>query len=198
MAELHQRRSLSGLARFALAALAVLLPAATSHAQEADAGLYERPVLVLDPGVHTAPIMRADVDAAGRLAVTGSYDRTVRVWSLEDGRLAAHHPPAAGTGQRRQGLRRGDQPRRRADRRRRLDPHLRRRPAGAGLPLRRRDRRDDRPDRRAAERRQPPRLLARRAAIQREFSRSRKPSSPVPGSLRSPVGTSPSPDRPPG
>ena len=57
------------------------------RAQEATPGLYERPVLVLDPGVHTAPIRRADVDAAGRLAVTGSDDKTVRVWSLEDGRL---------------------------------------------------------------------------------------------------------------
>ena len=26
-------------------------------------GLYDRPVLVLDPGMHTAPIKRADVDA---------------------------------------------------------------------------------------------------------------------------------------
>jgi hypothetical protein len=35
-------------------------------------GFYDRPVLTLDPGVHTAPIRRADVDAAGRFAVTGS------------------------------------------------------------------------------------------------------------------------------
>ena len=92
MAELHQRRGLSGLAPFALAALAVLLSAAASHAQEATPGLYERPVLVLDPGVHTAPIFRADVDAAGRLAVTGSYDRTVRVWSR---RMAGSCAPSA-------------------------------------------------------------------------------------------------------
>ena len=32
-------------------------------------------------------IKRADVDAAGRYAVTGSDDKTVRVWSVEDGRL---------------------------------------------------------------------------------------------------------------
>ena len=48
-------------------------------------GLFDRPVLVIDPGFHTAVIKRADVDAAGRLAVTGSYDETVRVWSLVDG-----------------------------------------------------------------------------------------------------------------
>ena len=56
-------------------------------AQEATPGLYERPVLALDPGMHTAPIMRADVDAQRRLAVTGSDDKTVRVWAVADGAL---------------------------------------------------------------------------------------------------------------
>ena len=50
-------------------------------------GLYDRPVLVVDPGMHTALIKRADVDSAGRWAVTGSYDKTLRVWSLADGAL---------------------------------------------------------------------------------------------------------------
>ena len=49
--------------------------------------LYEQPVLVIDPGMHTAPINSVGVDAAGRLAVTGSNDKTVRVWSLADGKL---------------------------------------------------------------------------------------------------------------
>ena len=49
--------------------------------------LYEQPVLVVDPGMHTAPIRSVSVDAAGRLAVTGSDDKTVRVWSLADGKL---------------------------------------------------------------------------------------------------------------
>jgi WD40 repeat protein len=49
--------------------------------------LYEHPVLVVDPGMHTAPIRSLDVDAAGRLAVTGSDDKTVRLWSLTDGKL---------------------------------------------------------------------------------------------------------------
>lgn len=44
-------------------------------------GLYEQPVLTLDPAMHTAPIRRVDVDAAGTTAVTGSHDRTVRIWS---------------------------------------------------------------------------------------------------------------------
>ncbi len=51
---------------------------------EAPPGLYDRPVLVIDPGMHTAMIRRADADAVGCWAVTGSEDKTVRVWSLAD------------------------------------------------------------------------------------------------------------------
>jgi WD40 repeat protein len=51
------------------------------------AQLYEQPTLVIEPGMHTAPITAAAVDAAGLLAVTGSDDKTVRVWSLADGKL---------------------------------------------------------------------------------------------------------------
>jgi WD40 repeat protein len=53
----------------------------------ARAQLYEQPVLVIDPGMHTAPIRDVGVDAAGRIAVTGSWDRTLRIWSLSDGEL---------------------------------------------------------------------------------------------------------------
>src|SRR5215831_1157931 len=48
---------------------------------------YDHPVLIINPGMHTAPIRNVGVDAAGRIAVTGSDDRTVRVWSLSDGKL---------------------------------------------------------------------------------------------------------------
>jgi WD40 repeat protein len=51
------------------------------------AGLYDRPVLVVDPGMHTARIWRAAADKDGRWAVTGSDDKTVRIWSLADGAL---------------------------------------------------------------------------------------------------------------
>lgn len=50
-------------------------------------GLHDRPVLVIDAGMHAASIGRADVDQAGSVAVTASQDRTVRVWSTADGRL---------------------------------------------------------------------------------------------------------------
>lgn len=61
-------------------------------------GLYEQPVLTLDPGMHTAPIRRADVDAAGVHAVTGSHDKTVRVWSARTGALlrTIRLPPGPG------------------------------------------------------------------------------------------------------
>ncbi len=45
------------------------------------------PVLRLNTQMHTAIIKRIDVDATGRYLVTGSDDKTVRVWSLPDGKL---------------------------------------------------------------------------------------------------------------
>src|SRR5437763_1842955 len=49
-------------------------------------GLYDRPVLVTDPNMHTA-ISRAAGDAGGQFFATGSYDKTVRIWSAPDGKL---------------------------------------------------------------------------------------------------------------
>jgi hypothetical protein len=62
------------------------------------AQLSEQPMLVVDPGMHTAQIKAVDVDAVGRLAVTGSYDRTVRVWSVTDGKLLQTIRMPAGPG----------------------------------------------------------------------------------------------------
>jgi len=47
----------------------------------------QRPVLMIETGMHTAPIERISVDAACRVMVTGSHDKTVRLWSLPDGKL---------------------------------------------------------------------------------------------------------------
>ena len=49
--------------------------------------LYERPVLVIDPAVHIAPIWSATINSKGRWAVSASEDKTVRIWSLTDGTL---------------------------------------------------------------------------------------------------------------
>ena len=76
---------------------ALLLVIATSHFAAAQ-GLYERPVLIVDPGMHTAPIRAAAVDAAGRFIVTGSDDKTVRIWSVSDGKLLQTIRVPAGPG----------------------------------------------------------------------------------------------------
>jgi hypothetical protein len=41
--------------------------------------VYERPVLVVDPDMHTAVSYGAAADAAGRFLITGSKDKTVRI-----------------------------------------------------------------------------------------------------------------------
>jgi WD40 repeat protein len=45
------------------------------------------PVLRIETGMHVAQIQRIGVDRACRIAATGSVDKTVRLWSLPDGRL---------------------------------------------------------------------------------------------------------------
>jgi WD40 repeat protein len=49
--------------------------------------LYERPVLIVDPGTHTAESSGAAFGAAGGFLITGSSDKTVRIWSASDGKL---------------------------------------------------------------------------------------------------------------
>ncbi len=81
------------MSRRYLAMLAVLatLPAA-AQAQTAT------PVLRLETEMHTAPIRSIDVDDAGRILVTGSHDKTVRVWDLESGALLRVLRPPIGDG----------------------------------------------------------------------------------------------------
>jgi WD40 repeat protein len=47
----------------------------------------QRPILRIETGMHTAAIWHTGVDAACRLLATPSQDKTVRLWSLPDGRL---------------------------------------------------------------------------------------------------------------
>ncbi|MEO0447587.1 MAG: TIR domain-containing protein [Verrucomicrobiota bacterium] len=55
-------------------------------------------ILRLDPGRHTATIPSIDVSADGRLLATGSEDKTVRLWSLPQGKLRKTLRPPIGEG----------------------------------------------------------------------------------------------------
>jgi WD40 repeat protein len=70
-----------------LALVLALLASSPVVAMAGEAGLYDQPVLALDPGMHTAMISSADVSATGAYTVTGSEDNTVRLWDAQKGRL---------------------------------------------------------------------------------------------------------------
>jgi WD40 repeat protein len=85
-----QNRALLALAVFALTVLLAAAPALCAPP--------EAPILRIETGMHTAPIQSLDVDAAGRFLVTGSYDKTVRVWDLASGELLRVLRPPVGEG----------------------------------------------------------------------------------------------------
>jgi hypothetical protein len=75
---------------FAIAVSLLLFSAPAFAADQPSAptpAFYDRPVLVIDPGMHTNIVRWADADVEGRWAVTASDDKTVRIWSLADGAL---------------------------------------------------------------------------------------------------------------
>ncbi|MDM8566597.1 caspase family protein [Candidatus Halobeggiatoa sp. HSG11] len=57
-----------------------------------------KPILRLETGMHTAKITNIDVDTAERFLVTGSHDKTVRLWSLPEGQLIRTFRPPIGKG----------------------------------------------------------------------------------------------------
>lgn len=80
------RRGQSG----AIARVVTLLGLSLGVPSGASAGaptLYNTPVLTVDPGMHTAAIWAAAVDADSHVAATGSEDKTVRVWTVNNGEL---------------------------------------------------------------------------------------------------------------
>ena len=72
------------VARFSVALFALLLSFG-GHASARD--LYDQPMLVINQDMHTATIRSGAVDRNGEFAATGSEDKTVRIWSLADGKL---------------------------------------------------------------------------------------------------------------
>jgi WD40 repeat protein len=83
MAELYRGQSRE-LARLQIFIAAILL--SSLWGTSAKAQLYESPVLVVDPDMHTA-VAHATADAGGHFLATGSLDKTVRFWSASDGKL---------------------------------------------------------------------------------------------------------------
>jgi len=58
----------------------------------------KEPILRIDTGMHTAPIIRIGIDSAERYLVTGSDDKTIKVWELRTGRLIKTLRPPIGSG----------------------------------------------------------------------------------------------------
>lgn len=87
-----------------LLALMLLTPGAAaaqgaSSAARLDAnGYYAEPYLTIEPGAHNATIRNVAVDRAGRYVVTGSDDKSLRIWSATDGRLLQTIRVPAGPG----------------------------------------------------------------------------------------------------
>ena len=58
----------------------------------------KNPILRLETGMHSAALWEADVDAESRYLVTGSNDKTVRVWNLSSYKLIRTLRPPIGQG----------------------------------------------------------------------------------------------------
>jgi len=86
MAQVRRHRGAIAAALFGLVALAFGSALAQDQGPNAGTDLYDHPTLAIDPGMHTAEIRAQAVDAEGRFAVTGGADRTVRIWSVADGK----------------------------------------------------------------------------------------------------------------
>ena len=73
--------------------------ACTASAQPAPpAPPPDQPLLRIEAGMHTGAVSAIATDASGRVAVTASPDKTVRVWDLPSGRLLQVLRPPIGPG----------------------------------------------------------------------------------------------------
>ena len=68
-------------------AAAVCLVWVIAGSAGAEISFSERPFLRVETGMHSGTIWGIDVDGAERYLVSGSNDKTARVWNLRDGRL---------------------------------------------------------------------------------------------------------------
>lgn len=82
------------LSSILLLVLILVVPVPATRAGEPPA----TPILRIETGLHTAAIKCISVDAAERYVVTGSWDKTVRVWELATGRLLRTLRPPIGPG----------------------------------------------------------------------------------------------------
>lgn len=65
----------------------LVFPACSLALTPASEDFPAAPILRIETGMHTAPIIRIDVDRQERYLVSGSHDKTVRIWELQTGRL---------------------------------------------------------------------------------------------------------------
>lgn len=71
----------------------IITPLRNTHGQPP-----KEPILRLETGMHSAALWKIDVDAANRYLVTGSNDKTVRIWDLSSCRLVKTLRPPIGSG----------------------------------------------------------------------------------------------------
>lgn len=81
---IDQGREMEMRNRWLCGAAVLVALALAGTAAQADR-LPDRPILRLETGMHIARIDRVDSDAAGRLMITGSHDKTARIWDTATG-----------------------------------------------------------------------------------------------------------------
>jgi WD40 repeat protein len=95
----YQGARLAGqMATKLLPLLAAVLWALLAFPSRAEEPPPHQPILRIDGGNHTAIIRRLAVSDDGTVLVTGSEDKTIRVWSLPDGALLKTLRPPVGPG----------------------------------------------------------------------------------------------------